>query len=262
MAELAAEIWARLRQATGARIGLGRRGDAPPVSEVLALQLAHARARDAVHRAMDCEAIEAALSPAPVLRLHSAAPDRATYLRRPDLGRRLAPEAAALLSATERQVVFVLADGLSAAAVEAQAAPLLRACSARLGGLMAQTVVLAEQARVALGDEIGERLGARMVVVLIGERPGLSVAVSLGAYITHAPRVGVRDSERNCVSNIHPHGGLGIEAAADRIAWLVREGLLRRLTGVALKEDAGNSLGDGAGSGLLPPRDVGPGPGR
>ncbi|MFC0408239.1 ethanolamine ammonia-lyase subunit EutC [Roseomonas elaeocarpi] len=251
MAEPAAEIWARLREATGARIGLGRRGDAPPVAEVLALQLAHARARDAVHRAMDWAAVEAALSPAPLLRVHSAAPDRATYLRRPDLGRRLAPEAAALLSLAERQVVFVLADGLSAAAVEAQAVPLLQACRARLGALVAEPVVLAEQARVALGDEIGEGLGARMVVMLIGERPGLSVAHSLGAYVTHAPRVGRRDSERNCVSNIHPQGGLGTEAAADRIAWLVREGLLRRLTGVALKEDAANSLGGGDG-GLLP----------
>ncbi|MCJ2084042.1 ethanolamine ammonia-lyase subunit EutC [Methylobacterium sp. J-090] len=235
----AADRWAILRSATSARIGLGRRGDAIPLEAVLDFQLAHARARDAVHTTLDVAALEDALRPHPVLRVRSAAPDRATYLRRPDLGRTL--DADTILDGAEDGVdlVLVVADGLSATAVQSQAAPLIHACLARLDGISIGPIVVASQARVAIGDPIGERLGARLCAVLIGERPGLSVADSLGIYLTYGPRPGRRDSERNCISNIHTRGGLSIDRAADTLVWLARESLRRRVTGVALK----NSLG-------------------
>jgi len=234
----AGDRWAALRAATSARIGLGRRGDAMPLAAVLDFQLAHAQARDAVHAALDTAALAEALGPHPVLQVRSAAPDRATYLRRPDLGRILDPDTPLDAPAGPVDLVFVVGDGLSATAVQAQAAPLVHACLARLDGVSVAPIVVARQARVALGDPIGERLGARLCAVLIGERPGLSVADSLGVYLTHGPRPGRRDSERNCISNIHGHGGLSTERAADTLAWLVREALRRGVTGVALKEGA------------------------
>jgi ethanolamine ammonia-lyase small subunit len=234
----ARDPWAPLRAATRARIGLGLAGDALALRDVLDLQLAHALARDAVHASLDEAALESALGPHPVLRVRSAAPDRDTYLRRPDLGRRLHPECGGLLAPGGFDVAFVLADGLSATAVQRHAVAVFRACLARLGGWSVAPAVIATQARVALGDEIGERLGARLVAVLIGERPGLSVPDSLGVYLTYAPRAGRRDSERNCVSNIHAAGGLRPEAAAAKLVWLMREALSRKLTGTGLKDDA------------------------
>ncbi len=241
-----ADPWLALRSTTRARIGLGRVGDAMPLDHVLDFQLAHARARDAVHTPLDV----AALGPLQVVA--SAAPDRATYLRRPDLGRRLATHT--VLCRGEWDAVFVLADGLSPLAVQRHALPLLEACTACLPGWRLAPAVAATQARVALGDEIGERLGARMVAVLIGERPGLSVADSLGVYLTYEPRVGRRDSERNCISNIHP-GGLSYAAAADMLVWLMTEARRRRLTGVALKDDRPAIASDAriAMSAALPP---------
>lgn len=232
--------WASLRAATPARIGLGRRGDAPPLATMLDFQLAHARARDAVHAPLDTEAIAAAAGPAVMVR--SAAPDRMTYLRRPDLGRMLDAASRATL-ASEAQppdgwdAVFVVADGLSSIGVQQSAPALLRLCRQRLHGWSIAPVVIASQARVALGDEIGEVLKARLCVVLIGERPGLSVANSLGVYITWQPRVGRRDAERNCVSNIHPEG-LSCAAGAEMVALLMTEARHRKLTGVSLKVEA------------------------
>jgi ethanolamine ammonia-lyase small subunit len=234
----ARDPWAKLRAATRARIGLGLAGDALALREVLDLQLAHALARDAVHAALDEAALEAALAPYPALRVRSAAPDRGAYLRRPDLGRRLHPDCRSLLAPGGFDAAFVLADGLSATAVQRNAPAVFRACLARLGGWSVAPAVVATQARVALGDEIGERLGARLVAVLIGERPGLSVPDSLGIYLTYEPRVGRRDSERNCISNIHGAGGLDPEAAAAKLAWLMREALSRKLTGTGLKDAA------------------------
>ena len=160
--------------------------------------------------------------------------DRLTYLRRPDLGRRLDP--ACELPRGDYDVAFVLADGLSARAVEAHAVPLLQACLARLQGWRIAPIVLAEQARVALGDEIGSRLNAACAAVLIGERPGLSAADSLGVYVTWQPQPGRQDSERNCISNIHG-GGLDYEIAARMLVWLLTESRRRRLSGVGLKLD-------------------------
>lgn len=227
--------WTRLRAATSARIGLERAGDALCTRDVLAFQLAHGRARDAVHAPLAVDALAAALPGEPMI-VRSRAPDRATYLRRPDLGRRLDPVCRDALPAGDHDVVFVVADGLSATGVQRHAAPLLLACLARLGDWRIAPVVIATQARVALGDEIGACLGARLCAILIGERPGLSVADSLGVYLTYAPRVGRRDSERNCLSNIHP-AGLGYDAAAEKLVWLMKEARTRGLTGVALKDD-------------------------
>ena len=237
--------FARFRAVTRARIGLGRAGDSLPIRAVLDFQLAHARARDAVHGHVDFAAMAERIGAKhPVIRLKSRAADRPTYLARPDLGRRVEPAALAGIEAGDWDVAFVIADGLSAAAVEAHAETVLSACLRRLGDLRVAPVVLGEQARVAFGDEAGEALGARIVVVLIGERPGLSVPDSLGAYLTFGPKVGRRDSERNCLSNIHADG-LAHEVAADKIAWLIREALRLGLTGVDLKEDMG-------GTALLP----------
>ncbi len=233
------ELWARLRQTTPARIALGRVGHALPLGEVLDFQLAHARARDAVHAALDVAALEGALAPLPVRHVESDAPDRATYLRRPDLGRRLSPRSAALLAETggRHDVVFVIGDGLSATGVQAGAARLVQACRTELGDLSIGPVVIAQQARVALGDPIGEALGARVCVMIIGERPGLSVNDSLGIYMTFAPRTGRSDAERNCISNIHGAGGLSPQEAARTLGWLLREALRRQLSGVDLKDD-------------------------
>jgi ethanolamine ammonia-lyase small subunit len=242
---VSADGWTELRRLTPARIALGRAGPALPTREVLAFALDHARARDAVHLPFDADAVAAQLAQMGLatFAVASAAPERATYLRRPDLGRRLAAGERARLEAAPslgRDIAIVVADGLSSAAVHAHAAPLVAALAPRLdeAGLSRTDVVLAHQGRVALGDAIGEALGARIVVMLIGERPGLSSPDSLGAYITLAPRVGRTDAERNCVSNIRP-AGLGYDEAAFRIAWLVRAALKLGATGVALKDDSG-----------------------
>jgi ethanolamine ammonia-lyase small subunit len=227
--------WARLRATTSARIGLGRVGDAMRTTDVLAFQLAHGRARDAVHTPIDIEAIASAL-PAPPIIVKSQAPDRATYLRRPDLGRRLDPACRGLLEPGGYDAVFVIADGLSASGVQLHAVPFLTACMERLKSWNVAPVVIATQARVALGDEIAAGLGARICAMLIGERPGLSVADSLGVYLTYDPKVGRRDSERNCISNIHP-AGLRYEQAAEKLVWLMTEARNRKLTGVNLKDD-------------------------
>jgi ethanolamine ammonia-lyase small subunit len=234
-----------LRQATRARIGLGRAGDAIPTRALLEFQLAHAQARDAVHAPLDFDALDQSLASRPLLRLHSAARDRTTYLRRPDLGRRLDAESRDRLRssiiAAPPDIVFVIADGLSARAVMRHAAPVLAACLQRLPDQAQAPVVVVEQARVAIGDEIGEMLAAKLCLVLIGERPGLSVADSLGLYLTWAPRPGVQDSARNCISNIHADG-LSPEQAADQAAWLIREAMRRSLTGIDLKAASPDDL--------------------
>jgi ethanolamine ammonia-lyase small subunit len=227
--------WVALRGTTRARIGLGRIGDALPIKDVLEFQLAHARARDAVHTPLDTDAIARAVAPLPFVRVHSKVSDRDTYLRRPDLGRQLDPACRADLTG-RWDAVFVIADGLSPVGVQLHAAPLLKACLERLPGWSIAPVVIATQARVALGDEIGAHLQADLCAVLIGERPGLSVANSLGVYLTYHPRIGRRDSERNCISNIHADG-LSYNAAADMLAWLMTEARRRKLTGIALKDD-------------------------
>ena len=262
-----ADPWVELRRHTPARIALGRAGTSLPTAELLRFAAAHAQARDAVQLPLDVPALTADLLAAlltarsgapladllaasqpagePVIALRSRAPDRAAYLRRPDWGRQLDAASADRLQALAGgpvDLAVVVADGLSALAAQRHAPTLLAALSTALaGGLTLAPLVIATQARVALGDEIGALLQARLVLVLLGERPGLSSTDSLGAYLTHAPHIGCSDAQRNCVSNIRP-AGLAPAAAAQRIAWLLREALRRRLSGIALKDDSATTL--------------------
>lgn len=216
--------WSDLRRFTPARVALGRAGTALPTAAHLDFQEAHAGARDAVWSELRPEALGL---DAPVLR--SQARDRREYLLRPDLGRRLRAEDRARLPRTGG-VVVVVADGLCATGVQAQAVPLLRAFGATW------PVVVALQARVALGDDIGAAMAAEAVVVMIGERPGLSAQDSLGLYLTWAPRPGRTDAERNCISNIRP-GGISHTDAAAKLHWLLRGARALGATGVALKDE-------------------------
>ncbi len=239
--------WAPLRALTPARIGLGAAGVSQPTGAQLAFQLAHARARDAVHHAFGPSSLLHALGSAgrPAVVVASEAADRATYLRRPDLGRRLSRESRARLDALGHaardrwDAAFVIADGLSALAAERHALPLLERMLARAdtAGWRIAPIIVAHQARVALGDEIGAALGVPLIAVLIGERPGLSSPDSLGVYLTWEPRPGRSDSERNCISNVRPDG-LSADAAGARLWYLMREARRRQLTGVALKDES------------------------
>jgi ethanolamine ammonia-lyase small subunit len=206
---------------------------------MLEFQLAHARARDAVYDEFDAARMAASLPCDATMTVHSRASDRQIYLQRPDLGRRLDDASAASLPRGDYEAIFVIADGLSARAVHEHAAPTLAAILQKLTGWRLGPCVVACRARVALGDEIGERLGAQLALVLIGERPGLSAPDSLGVYLTWQPRVGRRDSERNCISNIRPPAGLSYEQAAIRVAWLMNAARRLHLTGVTLKEESG-----------------------
>jgi len=249
--------WQMLRRFTAARIALGRTGVSQPTSAQLDFQLAHARARDAVHLALDVDALRRDLEAVwpeagPCVVLHSAAADRNVYLQRPDLGRRLDEASRVALAAqagsrATSDVAFVIADGLSALAVAQNAAPflgVLRACIAAEGWTVAPPMIV-QQGRVAVGDEIGALLDARVVVVLIGERPGLSSPDSMGLYITWAPRVGLTDERRNCISNVRP-AGQSYEEAAGRLHYLLAEARRRQLTGVELKDETGGAMQVGA----------------
>jgi ethanolamine ammonia-lyase small subunit len=240
------DTWGALRAHTAARIALGRAGVSLPTGEWLRFAQAHALARDAVHEPLDADALIEGLRGMAFepLCVESAAPDRATYLRRPDLGRRLSPHSAALLRGQPAaDILVLLADGLSARATQHHALPLLRALRPLLEaqGQAIGPVLVATQARVALGDEAGTLLNARAVLVLIGERPGLSSPDSLGAYLTWGPRAGRSDAERNCVSNIRPEG-LALEAAAFKLAWLLHAARALGATGVALKDRSDEPL--------------------
>lgn len=265
----AVRVWSDLRNATPARIGLGRAGTALPTAAQLDFQLAHARARDAVHATLDTGRILAALRALGLeaLPLRSQAADRLTYLRRPDLGRKLSAESRELLSRRTREsgnraapdlsgasdvtvalapslhrgdekgegqtIAFVIADGLSATAVNAHAVPLIAAALPALSGHKVPPIAIVDGGRVAIGDEIGGLFGADLVAVLIGERPGLSAADSLGLYLTWAPAPGTVDAARNCISNIRP-AGLPIPDAAEAFASLTASARRYRATGVAL----------------------------
>jgi ethanolamine ammonia-lyase small subunit len=237
--------WQALRQFTAARIALGRAGVSQPTSAQLDFQLAHAQARDAVHRELDAAALAAQLATltglAPALLLHSAADNRATYLQRPDLGRQLDDASRAAMpdgASTPYDVAFVIADGLSALAIVQNAAPFLAVLLARLAQ-DAWTIAppaIVREGRVAVGDEVAQLLGARAVVVLVGERPGLSSPDSMGLYLTWQPRIGVPDSSRNCISNVRP-AGLSYADAAHTLHYLLSEARRRGLSGVGLKDE-------------------------
>lgn len=248
--------WSGLRAFTDARIALGRAGTSLPTAAHLAFQLAHAQARDAVHVALDPAALATAITESwpelgTPIRVHSAARDRSHYLQRPDLGRLLDEASTDRLAALRPvhdasatpddrpfDLALVVADGLSALAIAQNAPPFLARLRHHLAGAdwRVAPVCIALQARVALGDDIGELLGAKAVAVLIGERPGLSSPDSMGLYLTWMPRVGLTDASRNCISNVRP-AGLGYDAAAAKLAWLLNQARQRQLSGVDLKDD-------------------------
>ena len=242
------DSWTHLKKFSAARIALGRAGGSLPTRERLEFQLAHARARDAVWAPFDAAEMAARLAvlAGPPLILASAATDRATYLRRPELGRRLAAASRVVLMelAASRppggwDLVVVISDGLSARAV-AQAVPLLESLWPRLAaaGWRLSPLLIVPNARVVLPDEAGGLLGAQLSLILLGERPGLGSPDSLGAYLTFRPAPGKTDAERNCVSNIRPEG-LPPGAAAEKLFYLISESRRRQLSGVGLKDGAG-----------------------
>ncbi|WP_447787261.1 ethanolamine ammonia-lyase subunit EutC [Pseudomonas germanica] len=239
--------WLELRRLTPARIALGRTGTSLPTSAQLDFQFAHAQARDAVHLPFDHAGLSAQLSERgrESLLLHSAAVDRNSYLQRPDLGRKLSEESAQALREYAAahpggvDLAIVVADGLSALAVHRHTLPFLTRLEEQMSadGWSMAPVVLVEQGRVAVGDEIGQLLGAKMLVMLIGERPGLSSPDSLGLYFTYNPKVGLTDAYRNCISNVRLEG-LSYGMAAHRLLYLMREACRRQLSGVNLKDEA------------------------
>lgn len=238
--DLAPNLAARLRALTPARVALGRTGVSLATRDLLDFQACHARARDAVHAGIDSAALAATLSAltgCEVLRLRSAAPDRVAYLQRPDLGRILDEPSQVLLAgrgSNSCDLALMVADGLSALAVERHAAPLLAELLPRLAGWRLAPVCIVEQGRVAVSDSIGSALGAQIAAILIGERPGLNSPDSLGIYITYGPRAGRTDAERDCISNVRPEG-LGYAQAAAELACILTEARRLRLSGVALK---------------------------
>ena len=237
------DSWQSLRSLTAARIALGRTGTAIPLREALRMKLARAHANDAVHSTLDVEILKTSLEKymLPVIEVSSQASNRTEYLQRPDLGRRLSEHDSKLLKEFTKKthdVSVVLADGLSANAINEHAFPVLDALAPLFtkAKFAVAPVCICNQGRVAIADEIGSLLNARLSLILIGERPGLSSPNSMGAYITYKPTVGLTDESRNCVSNIRPEG-LDYAMAASKIFYLVQQSLKQLISGVALKEN-------------------------
>jgi ethanolamine ammonia-lyase small subunit len=257
---VAPDPWIDLRNHTAARIALGRAGGSLPTREVLSFAADHAAARDAVHAALDVDALEADVKRLGLdcIRLASKATgDRALYLQRPDLGRQLDDKSRAVLAglaspAGSVDLALIVSDGLSAPAAQRQVPPLLETLLPLLrdAGLRLSPVFMVRDARVALQDEIGQLVGAEAALILLGERPGLGTPDSLGAYLVFAPKPGRTDAQRNCVSNIHPRG-LSFAAAAGTLHYLVTESLRRRLSGIALKDERG-TLSQPPAAGAIP----------
>ncbi|MDW5265965.1 MULTISPECIES: ethanolamine ammonia-lyase subunit EutC [Acidobacteriaceae] len=234
--------WRTLSRFTQAHIGLGRVGSSLPTEAMLSFSMAHARARNVIYAPFQPDTLSLELKDAGFYsrRAWSQAKDRIEYLHRPDLGRRLSIDCISDLQPTSnsaRRLTIVIADGLSSLAPQEHSLALLKILKPQLVEWDLDDIVLATQARVALGDEIGAIRGAEAVVILIGERPGLTAADSLGAYITYEPYVGRSDAERNCISNIRP-AGLSYEQAAYKLVYLLREARVLGGTGVRLKDDS------------------------
>jgi ethanolamine ammonia-lyase small subunit len=244
------DSWVALRRFTQARIALGRAGHAVPTRVLLDFQLAHAQARDAVHLSWDIAAFAGqvrGLGEVPLI-LETPVADRAEYLRRPDLGRVLSEESRTRLrdlNAGGADVALIVTNGLSSTAVERHGIPLLQAIvnGYRTRQIRIAPVTLVANGRVALSDDIGSVLAARVAMIVVGERPGLSAADSLGIYLTFAPQPGNTNAQRNCISNIRPPEGLGYEEAATKLLYLTEEAMRRGISGVALKDDMGGLPG-------------------
>jgi len=237
--------WQSLQARTSARIGLARAGSTISGTAVREFQFAHVRARHAVSATLDIRHLDLAQ---PCIEVESQASDREEYVRRPDLGRQLSATSRKNLPHGQYDIVFVIADGLSAIAAERQGAAVLAVMMRLLADWRIAPLVVAHRARVALGDEIATCLGARCVVMMIGERPGLRCAESMSLYMTWNPHVGMRDSGRNCISNIHGHGGLSAMTAANSLAWLLKTARMRNYSGVNLKDET-CVIEHGAGNG-------------
>jgi ethanolamine ammonia-lyase small subunit len=238
------DAWQQLKTFTRARIAIGRVGSSLPTKEVLDFGLSHAMARDAVHLPLDINTLEKDIQAQgySTFRAKSMAADRATYLLRPDWGRRLHEQSLVNLQNLSQpkpiDFLIVVGDGLSSLAVARHASPLLAEIRQNLPiDWHTGHVVIASQARVAIGDEIGQALDAKMVVMLIGERPGLSSPDSLGIYLTYNPKLGLSDADRNCISNVRPEG-LQYDVAAKKLIWLAKEAMRLKVTGVALKDES------------------------
>lgn len=262
---MSAEAWEALRRCTQARIALGRAGHALPTAAVLDFQLAHALARDAIHRPWDIASFARAVAARGLVPVIVSTPvvSRVEYLKRPDLGRRLTDESERRLRSCHdpaTDVALIVTNGLSSTATDRHGLPLLEAIVAALAaeGLGCGPICLAENGRVALSDPVGAALGARIAVMVVGERPGLSADDSLGIYLTYAPGPGNTDAERNCISNVRPPAGLSYAVAARKLAYLARQALRRQLSGVELKDDEpGNRLPrSGEPASLGPPTDA------
>nr|WP_139829656.1 ethanolamine ammonia-lyase subunit EutC [Mycobacterium gastri] len=240
----AEDVWAPLRDTTQARIGLGRAGNSVPTRHVLEFQAAHAAARDAVHDPLNVDSLTKQIREIDLgapLQVQSMATSRSEYLRRPDLGR--SPKDLSAVPKTGADIGIVLADGLSPAALTNHAVGVVEALVREFNGrYRIAPLVIATQARVALGDQIGHALGVKTLLVIIGERPGLSVTDSLGIYLTHMPAPGLTDAERNCISNIHPPDGLDYRTAAATAAALISEARKLGRSGVALKDNSRNKV--------------------
>ncbi|RCW96995.1 ethanolamine ammonia-lyase subunit EutC [Marinomonas foliarum] len=249
--------WSKLNAFTDARVGLGRSGISVPTKHLLAFQLAHAQAIDAVHTQLDSGALSKALleqdwakdwtKNCPPLMLHSRATDRATYLQRPDYGRRLDEESANKLdehrasTTQDYDLAIVVVDGLSSLAIEQNTLPFLQALASHINDWKLTPICFVKQGRVAIGDDICERLNAKCVLVLIGERPGLSSPDSLGLYLTWGGKVGFTDAYRNCISNVRP-AGLVYQEAARKAFYLLNEARTLKLSGVKLKDRSDDDL--------------------
>jgi ethanolamine ammonia-lyase small subunit len=233
-----------LKEFTAARIGIGRTGTSIPTKQSLEFNLAHAHARDAVYSALYVQKLADGFNEfnLPVLNLHSKAGNRMQYLQNPNLGRQLSEASAEELknNSSAFDVVIIMADGLSAAAINENALALLQLLLPLLSSakLKLAPMILVEQGRVAIGDEVAHLLNAKISVILIGERPGLSAADSMGAYLTYNPKPGLTDEARNCISNIRPQG-LNFKTAADKIFYLIQEAMRLKLSGIALKDNQG-----------------------
>ena len=242
--QLNLDPWQQLKSFTRARIAIGRVGSSLPTKEVLDFGLSHAMARDAVHLPLDVDVLQVDIQAQgfSTIRVKSMAADRATYLLRPDWGRRLSEQSLTALTqhkpAKPIDFLIVVGDGLSSLAVARHVMPLLAEMRHHIpSDWHTGHVVIASQARVAIGDEIGQALNARMVAMLIGERPGLSSPDSLGIYLTYNPKLGLSDADRNCISNVRPEG-LQYAAAAKKLMWLSKEAMRLKVTGVALKDES------------------------
>ena len=234
----ARDDWQTLTRFTPARLALGRSGNGLPTKRVLEFQLAHARARDAVHAQLDVDELAKALAPSPVLHLRTQAHSRLDYLTNPTLGRALEDASRAKLTGGTYDAALVIADGLSATAIARHGAALARIVLDMTPDIDWAPITAVTNGRVAVGDDVAEAMGAQMAVVLIGERPGLSAMDGIGIYLAYAPKPGItKDADRNCISNIRPEG-LPLTEAAYRLQWLMRQSRQLRLSGVALKEDA------------------------